>query len=68
VQTNHQKKGLGLKMIQAIDSIAKNLGCYKTILDCNAQNEPFYVKCGYHNSGAEMSHYYEEEKDAYHRG
>lgn len=55
-------------MIQAINSVAKTLGCYKSILDCSLDKEPFYVKCGYHNSGAEMSFYYEEEKDAYHRG
>jgi glucosamine-phosphate N-acetyltransferase len=68
VQKDQQGKKLGLKMIQALDSVAASLGCYKTILDCSPHNEPFYVKCGYHNAGAEMSHYYEEEKDSYHRG
>ncbi|KAJ0103921.1 hypothetical protein J7T55_004246 [Diaporthe amygdali] len=63
-----QGKGLGLKMIQALDSIGKNVGCYKNILNCGPQNEPFYVKCGYYNSGTEMSHYFDESKDDYHRG
>ncbi|KAI3398108.1 hypothetical protein diail_9861 [Diaporthe ilicicola] len=63
-----QGKGLGLKMIQALDSIGKNVGCYKNILNCGPQNEPFYVKCGYHNSGTEMSHYFDVSKDDYHRG
>ncbi|KAI1077580.1 acyl-CoA N-acyltransferase [Whalleya microplaca] len=64
----HQGRGLGLKMIQALDSVAVNVGCYKNILNCGPQNEPFYVKCGYHNSGIEMSRYFEAERDAYHRG
>jgi glucosamine-phosphate N-acetyltransferase len=68
VAKDHQGKRIGLKVIQALDSVAVSLGCYKTILDCSPENEPFYVKCGYHNSGVEMSHYYEEEKDSYHRG
>ncbi|KAI0107289.1 acyl-CoA N-acyltransferase [Hypoxylon sp. NC0597] len=68
VTKEHQGKGLGLKMIQALDSLAVNLGCYKNILNCGPRNEPFYVKCGYGNSGIEMSHYFEEERDDYHRG
>ncbi|KAI6086751.1 acyl-CoA N-acyltransferase [Hypoxylon rubiginosum] len=69
IAKEHQGKGLGLKMIQALDSLAVNLGCYKNILNCGPRNEPFYVKCGYQNSGIEMSHYFEtEELDSYHRG
>ncbi|KAI1465329.1 acyl-CoA N-acyltransferase [Daldinia caldariorum] len=68
IAKDHQGKGLGLKMIQALDSVAINLGCYKNILNCGAKNEPFYAKCGYRNSGLEMSHYFEEERDEYHRG
>lgn len=44
VAKEHQGKGLGLKMIQALDGVGKNLGCYKNILNCGAQNEPFYVR------------------------
>lgn len=61
-------RGLGLKMMQALDLIGKNVGCYKNILNCGPQNEAFYVKCEYHNSGIEMSHYFEESGDNYHRG
>ncbi|KAI2465175.1 acyl-CoA N-acyltransferase [Annulohypoxylon bovei var. microspora] len=68
VAKEHQGKGLGLKMIQALDSVAINVGCYKNILNCGLRNEPFYVKCGYHNSGIEMSRYFEAESDDYHRG
>ncbi|KAI0428926.1 glucosamine 6-phosphate N-acetyltransferase [Xylaria sp. FL1042] len=68
VAKEHQGKGLGLKMMQALESVAIAVGCYKSILNCGPRNEPFYSKCGYHNSGIEMSHYYEEERDSYHRG
>ncbi|KAI1097170.1 acyl-CoA N-acyltransferase [Jackrogersella minutella] len=69
ISKEHQGKGLGRMMIQALDSVAINLGCYKNILNCGLRNEPFYVKCGYRNdSGIEMSHYFQEERDAYHRG
>lgn len=44
VAKEHQGKGLGLKMIQALDGVGKNVGCYKNILNCGAQNEPFYVR------------------------
>lgn len=68
VAREHQGKKLGLKLIQALDSIGKNVGCYKNILNCGPQNEAFYVKCGYHNSGTEMSRYFYDAKDNYHRG
>lgn len=31
-------------MIQALDGVGKNVGCYKNILNCGAKNEPFYVR------------------------
>jgi glucosamine-phosphate N-acetyltransferase len=65
-----QGKGLGLKMINGLDSVAQNIGCYKTILNCGEHNEAFYVKCGYKRSCIEMVHYYEdiEGKNPYHCG
>ncbi|KAH9892147.1 acyl-CoA N-acyltransferase [Xylariomycetidae sp. FL2044] len=68
IAREHQGRGLGLKMIRALDALAASLGCYKNILNCGPKNEPFYVKCGYDNSGIEMSHYFEKGTDAYHRG
>jgi len=40
--------------------LAKEVGCYKSILDCSEANEGFYVKCGYRRAGLEMAHYYEK--------
>ncbi|CAN8100735.1 unnamed protein product [Discula destructiva] len=68
VRKGHQGKGLGLTMIRALDGLGRNVGCYKNILNCGPKNEPFYVKCGYHNSGTEMSHYFETATDDFHRG
>ncbi|KAI0160585.1 acyl-CoA N-acyltransferase [Xylariaceae sp. FL1272] len=55
IAKEHQGKGLGLVMMQALDSVAEATGCKKSILNCSARNEPFYVRCGYRNSGIEMS-------------
>ncbi|KAI1192830.1 glucosamine 6-phosphate N-acetyltransferase [Nemania serpens] len=68
VTEEHRGKGLGLKIMQALESVAVAVGCYKSILNCGPRNEPFYEKCGYHNSGIEMSKYFEEGRDSYHRG
>lgn len=58
IAKDQQGKKLGLKMIQALDYIAMQLGCYKSILDCSEVNEGFYIKCGFRRAGVEMAHYY----------
>jgi glucosamine-phosphate N-acetyltransferase len=70
VLRDQQGKKLGLKLINALDNVAKNLGCYKAILNCSELNEGFYVKCGYKRQSLEMAHYFEEVegKDGYERG
>ncbi|KAK4125144.1 acyl-CoA N-acyltransferase [Parathielavia appendiculata] len=62
VAKDQQGKKLGLRIIQALDYIAKQIGCYKTILDCSEHNEGFYVKCGFRRAGLEMAHYHEGHK------
>ncbi|KAK1758334.1 glucosamine 6-phosphate N-acetyltransferase [Echria macrotheca] len=62
VAKDQQGKKLGLRIIQALDFIAANTGCYKTILDCSEANEGFYVKCGFRRVGLEMAHYHENSK------
>ncbi|KAI9887459.1 MAG: Glucosamine-phosphate N-acetyltransferase-like protein [Watsoniomyces obsoletus] len=62
VAKDQQGKKLGLRMIQALDALAENVGCYKSILDCSEANEGFYVKCGFKRAGLEMAHYYEGPK------
>lgn len=62
VAKDQQGKKLGLRIIQALDDVARQVGCYKTILDCSEANEGFYVKCGFKRAGLEMAHYHEEKK------
>jgi len=62
VAQNQQGKKLGLRIIQALDYVAEQVGCYKSILDCSEFNEGFYVKCGFKRAGLEMAHYYESTK------
>lgn len=63
-----QSKGLGLKLLNALSSVAKSVGCYKSKLGCSEANEGFYVKCGYETGGRVMSESYEGAKPAYERG
>ncbi|KAL2106005.1 hypothetical protein VUR80DRAFT_7423 [Thermomyces stellatus] len=62
VAKDQQGKKLGLRIIQALDYIAEQVGCYKSILDCSEANEGFYVKCGFRRAGLQMAHYYETDK------
>lgn len=47
VDKNHQGKGIGQKIVRYLLEIAKNRGCYKTILDCTDDVKPFYEKMGF---------------------
>jgi len=51
VDKNFQGEKIGEKIIKYVLEIAKNYGCYKTILDCSDNVKPFYEKLGFkHNS------------------
>ena len=51
VDKKFQGKKIGEKIIIQVLEIAKNHGCYKTILDCSDSVKPFYEKLGFkHNS------------------
>ena len=63
ISKDHQGKGLGLKVLNALDSVAKSAGCSKSILNCNPEKAAFYVKCGYSGSGMEMQHRFVDEKE-----
>lgn len=55
-------------MLETLNDVAVNVGCYKTILNCSVENEKFYAKCGYTRGSLEMCNYFEEEKPPYERG
>ena len=51
VDKNFQGEKIGEKIIKYVLELAKNYGCYKTILDCSDNVKPFYEKLGFkHNS------------------
>ncbi|KAH8176716.1 acetyltransferase (GNAT) family protein [Sarocladium implicatum] len=68
IDKSFQGKGLGLKLLASLSSVAKNVGCYKTILGTSLKTEPFYTRCGYEKGGSVMALYYEEGKEGYYRG
>jgi glucosamine-phosphate N-acetyltransferase len=53
VDKEHQRNGIGEKIITYLLKYAKEQGCYKTILDCADEVKPFYEKLGFkHNANA----------------
>jgi len=53
VDKAYQRKGVGEKIIKYLLKYAKDMGCYKTILDCVDDVKPFYEKLGFkHNANA----------------
>ena len=60
ISKDYQGRKLGLALLNGLDHIARQIGCYKTILDCSIKNMPFYEKCGYEAAGQEMHHYLDE--------
>jgi glucosamine-phosphate N-acetyltransferase len=54
VNPAHQRKGVGKALVGHLEERAREKGCYKTILDCFDNLEPFYASCGYVKYGAQM--------------
>ncbi|BEI96539.1 hypothetical protein CcaverHIS631_0201280 [Cutaneotrichosporon cavernicola] len=52
-----QGRGLGMKLVVGLRNLATELGCYKTILDCQECKVPFYEKCGFTLRGRQMAYY-----------
>ena len=50
--------GLGKRIIDHLLVLSRELGCYKTILDCDDKNVAFYEKCGMAKKGIQMALYY----------
>ncbi|KAH6609139.1 acyl- n-acyltransferase [Trichoderma cornu-damae] len=64
ISKEYQRKKLGFHMLNALNSVAKNVGCRKTTLNCSEHNIAFYRKCGFEVSGTEMTREFKEEKEA----
>ena len=49
-----QGQKVGKKVMNYLIEVAKNRGCYKTILDCTDDVKPFYEKLGFRQVGNEL--------------
>jgi len=54
VDSESREKGTGKSIVDSLVEIAKKKGCYKVILNCNNNNVPFYIKCGFKLTENEM--------------
>ena len=54
VDKNFQGQKIGEKIMNYLLEIAKNRGCYKTILDCTDDVKPFYEKLGFKQIANEL--------------
>ena len=54
VNKDFQGQKIGEKIMKFLLEKAKNLGCYKTILDCTDDVKPFYEKLGFSQIANEL--------------
>lgn len=54
VDKNHRQNKIGTNLINIALEIAKEIGCYKLILDCDQKVQQFYEKCGFVNKNLAM--------------
>jgi len=47
VKKGVEGRGIGGSLVKAAVQIARELGCYKVILDCKEELEPFYARLGF---------------------
>ena len=57
VDSGYRGLKLGIKLIEALMLAAKEMGCYKVILDCAESNVKFYEKCGLTRKEVQMVRY-----------
>lgn len=54
VDPGQSGKNLGLRMLDALDAVARQIGCYKTIVTCQDSNVGFHAQKGFKKTGVEM--------------
>ncbi len=50
----YEGQGIGKHLVTHAVQEAWKQGCYKVILDCNEENQPFYERCGFRAHEIEM--------------
>lgn len=58
VDKNHRGQKLGNLIINLFKDIAKDVGCYKVILNCNEKVVGFYQKLGFELKGKQLAIYF----------
>ena len=54
VDKEYQGQKIGMKIMRYLIEVAKNRGCYKTILDCTDDVKPFYERLGFKQVSNEL--------------
>jgi glucosamine-phosphate N-acetyltransferase len=54
VDRSYRGKAIGLKLMEHLEMEARSAGCYKLVLECSEQNEPFYLRSGFHRHEMQM--------------
>jgi len=54
IDKDFQGQKIGEQIMKHLLEIAKNRGCYKTILDCTEEVKPFYEKLGFKHIANEL--------------
>ncbi|KAI8112596.1 hypothetical protein M9434_003917 [Picochlorum sp. BPE23] len=57
VDSSYRGKQLGKRLIDRLREDAKEMKCYKIILDCSESNQAFYEKCGLQRKEIQMVEY-----------
>ena len=54
VSKEFEGRGIGMKLVTSLLEIAKAKNCYKTILDCKEELNPFYERIGFKQESNQM--------------
>jgi len=61
VDASGRGHGLGRLLVGRLVELAHDAGCYKSILNCSAQNVGFYERCGFEAKEVSMAQYLSSE-------
>lgn len=59
VDPTERGRSFGRVIVQQLTHMARKVGCYKVILDCDDENEGFYAKCGFAKKDIQMAIYFD---------